>query len=440
MKKFNKTVLAFLFTFIFSFIGGTTLFAAGAEKVDLGSSGAFTVLSKTGISTTGSTSIVGDIAVSPAAATFITGFALTLPAGSSFSTSALVTGKVYAPGYANPTPSNLTTAVLDMQTAYTEALGRAPGFTELGAGNIGGLTLAPGVYKWGTGVTIPTDVTLSGNATDVWIFQIAQNLDISSATKIVLAGGAKASNIFWVVAGQTTIGTTAVFNGNILDQTAIVLKTGSVLNGKALAQTAVTLDSNVVTSAATYVFPNIGSTSVSGGSSPMPIVISGVVTIPSGSSSVPVTDPLMYIQSETGCSNGNLYNTTNGHLCNKSTPEVGCSVGNLFSTVNGHPCNGGLELGCSSQNKYNTSTGKLCNNYIVNTTKYNFGINTLSLFSKGEEVSELQKFLNKSSNLSLVVDGVFGSKTSAAVKKWQQENNLVADGLVGVETKARMNA
>jgi hypothetical protein len=96
-------------------------------------------------------------------------------------------------------------------------------------------------------VTIPTDVTLTGNANDIWIFQIAQNLDISSAKNIVLAGGAKASNIFWVVAGQTTIGTTAVFNGNILDQTAIVLNTGAVLNGRALAQTAVTLDSNAVT-------------------------------------------------------------------------------------------------------------------------------------------------------------------------------------------------
>jgi hypothetical protein len=134
-----------------------------------------------------------------------------------------------------------------MQTAYTDAAGRAPNVTELGAGNIGGLTLAPGVYKWSTGLTIPTDVTLSGSAQDVWIFEIAQTLTVSSAAKIILSGGAQASNIFWVVAGQTTIGTTAVFNGNILDQTTIVLNTGAKLNGRALAQTAVTLDSNTVT-------------------------------------------------------------------------------------------------------------------------------------------------------------------------------------------------
>ncbi len=222
--------------------------AAGPAAVNLGSAGNFVILSKTGISTTGSTEIEGDIGLSPAAASYITGFALTLPAASAFSTSALVDGKVYAPGYANPTPATMTTAVSDMETAYTDGMGRTnPTATELGAGDIGGMTLAPGLYKWGTGVTIPTDVTLSGGGSDVWIFQIAQNLNISSATKVLLSGGAKAGNIFWVVAGQTTIGTTAVFNGNILDQTAIVLNTGATLNGRALAQTAVTLDASSVT-------------------------------------------------------------------------------------------------------------------------------------------------------------------------------------------------
>ena len=224
------------------------MLAAGPASVDLGSAGNFVILAKTGISTTGATKVIGDIAVSPSAATSITGFGLILPTASAFSTSALVTGKVYAPGYANPTPAKVTTAISDMQIAYTNAAGRTnPTATELGAGNIGGLTLAPGLYKWGTGVTIPTDVTLSGGANDVWVFQIAQTLTVSSATKIILSGGAQASNIFWVVGGQTTIGTTAVFNGNILDQTAIVLKTGATLNGRALAQSAVTLDSNSVT-------------------------------------------------------------------------------------------------------------------------------------------------------------------------------------------------
>jgi len=243
----NSTVTALAISIVLIFAGPVTTLAASPATVNLGTASNFVILAKTGISTTGTTSVVGNIGISPAEATYITGFALTLPSEGAFSTSALVTGKVYAPSYANPTPTTLTTAVLDMQTAYTDAAGRAPTVTELGAGNIGGMTLVPGVYKWSTGVTIPTDVTLSGGANDVWIFQIAQNLNISPATKIILSGGAQASNIFWQVAGQTTIGTTAVFNGNILDQTAIVLNTGAVLNGIALAQSAVTLDSNTIT-------------------------------------------------------------------------------------------------------------------------------------------------------------------------------------------------
>lgn len=247
-KSMASTLLASLIiALVLGLMGPITTLAASPATINLGTASNFTVLSKTGISATGVTSVVGDIGVSPAAATYITGFALTLPTASAFSTSAQVTGKVYAPDYANPTPTSLTTAIADMQTAYTYAIGQAPTVIELGAGNIGGLTLTAGVYKWGTGLVIPTDVTLFGSANDVWIFQVAQNLNLSPAKKIILSGGTQASNIFWVVAGQTTIGTTAVFNGNILDQTAIVLNTGAVLNGRALAQTAVTLDSNTVT-------------------------------------------------------------------------------------------------------------------------------------------------------------------------------------------------
>jgi hypothetical protein len=248
MIKINKYLVSLAtISLVLCLVAPVAVLAAGPAAVDLGAAGGYVILSKAGISTTGATSVVGNMGVSPIDATAITGFGLILPAGGSAATSSLVTGSVYAPSYAAPTPANLTTAVSNMEAAYTDAAGRTnPTATELGAGNIGGMTLAPGLYKWSTGVTIPTNVTLSGSASDVWIFQIAQNLDLSSAAQIVLTGGAQAGNIFWQVAGQTTIGTTAVFNGNILDQTAIVLNTGATLNGRALAQTAVTLDANLV--------------------------------------------------------------------------------------------------------------------------------------------------------------------------------------------------
>jgi hypothetical protein len=220
---------------------------APLAPVDLGSAGNFAILAKSGISTTGTTSIVGDIGVSPIDSTAITGFGLIMDSSNQFATSSLVTGNVYAADYTPPTPANLTTAISDMETAYTDAAGQTlPDFTELGAGNIGGLTLAPGLYKWGTGVTIPTDVTLSGGPNDVWIFQIAQTLTVSNGVHVILSGGAQPKNIFWQVAGQTTLGTTSVFNGNILCQTLIVMNTGATLNGRALAQTAVTLDASAV--------------------------------------------------------------------------------------------------------------------------------------------------------------------------------------------------
>jgi hypothetical protein len=216
--------------------------------VNLGTAGDFVILAKTGISATGVTSITGDIGLSPAAATYITGFGLIMDPSGTFSTSSLVTGKVYAADYTDPTPTKMTTAVSDMETAYTNAAGRTlPDYTELYAGDLTGQTLIPGLYNWSTGVLVSAGgVTISGSTSDVWIFQIAQNLELANGAIVTLSGGALASNIFWQVAGQVTLGTTADMKGIILCQTAIVMSTGATLNGRALAQTAVTLDANTV--------------------------------------------------------------------------------------------------------------------------------------------------------------------------------------------------
>ena len=229
----------------------TWSFTTGAEfapgkPVDLGTAGNFVILAKSGISTVPTSAVTGDIAVSPAAASYITGFSLTADSTNTFATSPQVTGKIYAADYADPTPSQLTTAVSDMELAFTDAAGRAPDVTELGEGNVGGMTLESGVYKWGTGLLIPTDLTLDGDATQVWIFQIAQDLTVSSGVNVTLTGGAVPENVFWQVAGFVELGTTAHLEGIVITQTAIEVRTGASVNGRLLAQTAVELDSSVV--------------------------------------------------------------------------------------------------------------------------------------------------------------------------------------------------
>ena len=226
----------------------TAAAATGPAPVNLGTAGNFVILAKTGVSTTGTTAVVGDIGVSPVAASYMTGFSLIADSTNTFSTSSVVTGKLYASDYAPPAPAVMTAAVSDMQTAFIDAAGRTtPDFTELGAGDISGLTLVPGLYKWGTGVSITNGVTLSGGANDVWIFQIAQDLLVNNSAIVTLVGGAQAKNIFWQVSGKATLGTAADFKGIILSQTLISLNTGAKMNGRALAQTAVTLNATAIT-------------------------------------------------------------------------------------------------------------------------------------------------------------------------------------------------
>ena len=231
---------------------GLTLLSSSSNMrtpapVDLGASGNFAILAKSGISTVPKSAVTGNIGVSPIARGGLTGFSEKMDLTKSFSTSTQVVGRLYAADYAAPTPNGLRIAVLDMQAAYTNAAGRAPTKTELGAGNIGGMTLTPGTYKWSSGVVIPKNVTLNGGPHDVFIFQIAGTLTQASATRVILTGGAQARNIFWQVAGVVALGTTAHLEGIVLAQTGITLATGANVNGRLLAQTAVTLQMSVVT-------------------------------------------------------------------------------------------------------------------------------------------------------------------------------------------------
>jgi hypothetical protein len=221
--------------------------ALGPEAVNLGGAGAFVILSKSGISTVPQSAITGNIGVSPIARGGMTGFSETMDGTNTFSQATQVTGKMFAADYSGTTPSVLGLAVLDMQAAYTDAAGRAPDFIELASGNIGGMTLEPGTYKWSTGVSILSDVTLHGGPNDVFIFQIAGGITQANATRVTLTGGARPQNIFWQVADVVAIGTTGHMEGIILAQTAITVATGASVNGRLLAQTAVTLQMNAIT-------------------------------------------------------------------------------------------------------------------------------------------------------------------------------------------------
>jgi hypothetical protein len=222
----------------------------GANCVNLGTAGNYAILAQTGISTVPTSAVTGNIGVSPAAATAITGFdPLALDPSGTFSTSAQVTGKVFAADYAVPTSTNLTTAIADASTAYTDASAKTTTFpVNPTAGVIpavGSPPVAPGVYNW-TGNVAMTDVTLDGGPGDVWVFQVGGNLTQAANTTVTLVNGAQAKNVFWQVGGVVTLAAGAHLEGVVLALTAIHLQTGATAKGRLLSGTAVTLDNSTV--------------------------------------------------------------------------------------------------------------------------------------------------------------------------------------------------
>jgi len=228
--------------------------AKGPMTIDLGTSGNYVILAKSQITTVPTSTITGDMGLSPSATSYIEEFSLTDFTGYD-AESTQVTGKIYAadmeginPDTLTKTSTNLTTAVSNMLAAYDDASTREhPDQLNLGAGEIGGLTLPPGLYTWGTDVSISNDVTLDGGPNDIWIFQVAKGISVANGKKVTLTGGALAKNIFWQSTEVVALGTTAHFEGIILSNTLISMNTGSSINGRLLAQTAVTLQSSTVT-------------------------------------------------------------------------------------------------------------------------------------------------------------------------------------------------
>jgi hypothetical protein len=226
------------------------LMAAGPAPVNLGSTAQFAILSGSGITTAGQAyTINGNIGTSPAAGSYEIDV---VPAN--------VNGIIYEVSAGGPAgaivdPTLLTQATGDLTTAYNDAAGRtstptAPVILNPGAaGNIGGVTLAPGLYKFTTSPASISESALTlmgtGGSNDVWIFQCAAGLTVDSS--VVLAGGAQAGNIFWQIGTSATIGTGVAFQGTILAAAAITMDTTSTLVGRALAGTAVTFDGSSLT-------------------------------------------------------------------------------------------------------------------------------------------------------------------------------------------------
>lgn len=238
--------------------GPTGALCSGSSCVPLGSTGTYVILANTAITNTPTSAITGDLGISPNTSAAITGLSLTVNATNDFATSAQVTGRIYAPDYtggqlgsAGTTPAKMTAAQNDKVNAYNAAATVTPATgapnLNLGGGTVTGQNFTAGTWTWNSNVSLTGDNTISGSTTDVFIFQVNGTLTQSSGTKIILSG-VLPQNVFWVVSGATAIGTTAQFQGVLLDKTAITLGTGATVTGRLQAQTAVTLDgTNTVT-------------------------------------------------------------------------------------------------------------------------------------------------------------------------------------------------
>ena len=234
MKRIHKfTVLALL----------SVVLATGCKKdktvqttvqanVSLGAAvSTLAVLAGSAITNTGATKITGDMGLSPGSS--VGGF----PPG-------ILTGTLHV------NDSIASQAKLDLTAAYNDAAGRTCTDIVTLSGNVGGLTLTPGLYKSTSTLAISSgDLTFDakGNSAAVFIIQIASSFTMTSGRQVFLTGGAKASNIFWQVGSSATFGTTAVFKGTIMAMQSITFDTGATLDGKALARTGgVTMAGNTI--------------------------------------------------------------------------------------------------------------------------------------------------------------------------------------------------
>ena len=210
---------------------GIPVQSSSQSTVELGAAANFAVLAGSAITSTGATNITGDLGLSPG--TSIGGF----PPGILVGTQLINT-------------IQSSQAKLDLTAAYNDIAGRTNTDIVTLSGNIGGLTLTPGLYKTTSTLALSSgDLTFDakGNANAVFIIQIASALTVTSGRQVILKGSASASNIFWQVGSSATFGTTSVFKGTIIAMQSITFETGASLNGRALARSGgIVLAGNII--------------------------------------------------------------------------------------------------------------------------------------------------------------------------------------------------
>lgn len=254
ISSFFKRLTVYISVLLLITISNSSISFAGIPTLNLRSLDGFVILAGSTVTGIPPVSVTGNVGLSPAAGSFVVGFDGTN-----------VSGTLYVVDASGPSGSVvnatlLQTAKSDLTTAYNDAANRTPvptgTFLNPGAGNIGGLNLVPGLYKFtGAAQITGADVTLTGNATDVWIFQIGSSLNIGSNIKIILAGGAQAANIFWQVSTSATLDSYSVFKGTILADQSVTLGTGASIEGRALAFTAAVTMASAVTTVKPLLLP-----------------------------------------------------------------------------------------------------------------------------------------------------------------------------------------
>jgi hypothetical protein len=225
---------------------------AGLAAVPLLTAGNYAVLAETAVTSqlVPASAITGDIAVNASSPNLIN-FGIVIGVPADHWTSAQVTGKLFSSDLSPAATVIVNQASIDMVAAYTDAAGRLlPDQTDVNSGvmgDLGGLTFTKGLYKFTTAVAIPpAGITISGSASDIWIFQVDGALSAAALSNVTLTGGALAQNIFWQVHGAATIGATSVFYGTLLASGAVTVNDGATVHGKILGQTGVTLTHAIV--------------------------------------------------------------------------------------------------------------------------------------------------------------------------------------------------